>query len=304
MKKVLSLIIAMVMVLSCMTVFSTAAATYNVDLTMTATVGGKNYGSGETIGVSAGDTVQVVLNLKTNYYTGPFCAHIFYTNSLFTGIADSAFNTSGRFYKVCGSSFSTMVDWSKMAPGAKTQGWPNYTDSKKLEEFKNTHVFARMTMTPNPTITSTTVKDVDENLITLTFKVASNVKNGTTGEIVIPIETARTKSNPSGMLFCGIYDTADIARSQPEPYSDKQSINCSKAVLKFKVGGSSSNLGDVNEDKQVNSTDALWVLQSSVGSRTLTSSQKTNADVNFDTKVNSSDALLILQHIVGSIKSF
>lgn len=59
-------------------------------------------------------------------------------------------------------------------------------------------------------------------------------------------------------------------------------------------------LGDVNEDKAVNSTDALWVLQASVNNRTLTTNQKSAADVNKDGAVNSTDALWILQTTVGN----
>ncbi|MBP9988167.1 MAG: dockerin type I repeat-containing protein, partial [Ruminococcus sp.] len=142
---------------------------------------------------------------------------------------------------------------------------------------------------------------VDENLVTMTFKVKSTASNGTTGEIIIPIETMRTKNNPYGFLFCGIY-TGSSFSSQVLQYSDDQSFDCTKAVLKFKVG--SSDLGDVNGDKKINSSDALMVLESSVGKRTLTSAQKKKADVDSNGSINSSDALLILRYAVGEIKSF
>lgn len=58
--------------------------------------------------------------------------------------------------------------------------------------------------------------------------------------------------------------------------------------------------GDVNRDGRVNSTDALWVRQSSAGGRTLETYQKTLADVNCDNKVNSTDALWIRQISAGS----
>ena len=59
-------------------------------------------------------------------------------------------------------------------------------------------------------------------------------------------------------------------------------------------------MGDVNRDGKANSTDALWVRQSSVGGRVLDAYQKILADLNRDGKVNSTDALWIRQISVGS----
>ncbi len=59
-------------------------------------------------------------------------------------------------------------------------------------------------------------------------------------------------------------------------------------------------LGDVNNDGQTNSSDALAVLSYSVGiAKTI---DEVRADVNADSKINSSDALIILQISVGSYK--
>ena len=58
--------------------------------------------------------------------------------------------------------------------------------------------------------------------------------------------------------------------------------------------------GDVNRDGKVNSTDALWVRQSSAGGRVLDAYQKILADLNRDGKVNSTDALWIRQISAGS----
>ena len=60
-------------------------------------------------------------------------------------------------------------------------------------------------------------------------------------------------------------------------------------------------LGDVNEDNAVNSTDAQWILQHTVGQRKppLTNSQWSAADVNKDKAVNSTDAQWVLQASVG-----
>ncbi len=58
-------------------------------------------------------------------------------------------------------------------------------------------------------------------------------------------------------------------------------------------------MGDLNNDKKVNSTDALLVLQSSVKTVSLTAAQKAVADMNADGKINSFDALQILKIAVS-----
>lgn len=57
--------------------------------------------------------------------------------------------------------------------------------------------------------------------------------------------------------------------------------------------------GDVNDDGQVNITDALLVAKYSVGLMTLTPRQLAIADVNSDGQVNITDALLVALHSVG-----
>lgn len=57
--------------------------------------------------------------------------------------------------------------------------------------------------------------------------------------------------------------------------------------------------GDVDGNGKVNSSDALTVLQYSVGQ--IKTISKTKADINGDGKINSSDALMILQISVGMI---
>ena len=62
-----------------------------------------------------------------------------------------------------------------------------------------------------------------------------------------------------------------------------------------------SKLGDVNGDGKVAAADALLVLQSSAGLRTLDAAQKTRADYNKDGKVSAVDARKILQVVAGLI---
>lgn len=76
---------------------------------------------------------------------------------------------------------------------------------------------------------------------------------------------------------------------------------------KVKITGSGKTLGeftvsvkgDTDMNSKVNSTDALVVLQYTVGGRDLGPARKLSADVSGDGKINSTDALLILKSVVG-----
>ena len=67
---------------------------------------------------------------------------------------------------------------------------------------------------------------------------------------------------------------------------------------------SAALLGNVNGDKQINSTDARLVLQLAVGKIQPSDIDVTVADVDGNGKVNSTDARLILQYAVGKITEF
>lgn len=76
------------------------------------------------------------------------------------------------------------------------------------------------------------------------------------------------------------------------------------AVLVPSVLAAQLDYGDVNADGKINSSDALIILQSNVGLKTLNKDQKTAADVNGDGKINSADALFVLNYAVGKIDIF
>lgn len=60
-------------------------------------------------------------------------------------------------------------------------------------------------------------------------------------------------------------------------------------------------LGDINDDGKVNSTDALKALETTVGKSTLTKVQSKAADIDKDGKVTSNDALIILSISAGKL---
>lgn len=294
---------ALVMVISVFMISADAKTTYKSVWTLNAQLGSSTYGSSNTVTVKPGDTVKVTVKLNNNYYTGSTCFQLYYSSDIFEGATNAQFNTKGKYYSVCGKSNCNFVDWDELHPEVQSTYWPNFS-AEKLKSYKENHHFLRVTMMPNPTKTTTTVKDFNEDIVTITFKVSSSAKDGTTGEIALPIESARSKNFANGFLFSTIYKTEDLLGDYMI-YSDDQVIDCSKATLKFKVSTASTpSLGDVNGDGSINSVDALHVLQHSVGSKTLTDEQKKRADVTKDGNVNSQDALKILQYSVGSISKF
>lgn len=207
---------------------------YKVIVKLTAKVGNKYYDSDDVITVKAGDTVYVTLSLTNNFYTGPTSAQLYYNSNIFSNAPSAEFNKSGRLYEACGRQTCTFVDWDKVATQNKELCWPDYSEAK-LTEFKKNHKFLRVTMTPNAMITNEVPKSIDEDLVTIEFKVSSSAKKGTTGQIIIPIESRRTREHLNGHLMCSVYESADIT-SKSSPYVDGLSYNCNDAVLNFKVG--------------------------------------------------------------------
>lgn len=300
MKKIISIVMAVVILFGVFAVYSSAATTYNAKFALTAEVNGKTYASGDTITVAPGSTVKVNVNFSNDFYLGSVAAQVFYNKTIFTG-ATGAFNKDGKVYKISGGSMCNFNDWNKIAAANREKWWPDYSDAK-LKTFKENHKFAYITMIPNPTFGEPAIKNVNETLATLTFTVSSTAKDGATGQIIIPAESAYRNDYRNGRTMCTAYTSSDMSKAQTR---DGMKYDMSKAVLNFKLAASSSaKKGDVNADNAINSSDALLALQYSVGMKTLTSAQKSAADVNSDGTVNSADALKILQYSVGEIKSF
>ena len=72
-------------------------------------------------------------------------------------------------------------------------------------------------------------------------------------------------------------------------------------VFSLSVVAFAAKLGDVNGDGNVKASDALYILQSVAGQKTLTAQQKKLADCNKDGKVSAIDARVILQMVVGKV---
>lgn len=206
---------------------------YKAVFKLTAKVGNNTYDSTSTIPVHAGDTVAVTLSLSNNYYTGGTSAQIYYNKNIFISAPSAQFNTESRIYQAAGRSYCTFKDWDSLASSVKRDCWPNYSEPK-LTQFKDSHKFLRITMTPNVSMATEAPKNINENLVTVHFKVNPSATRGTTGQIIIPIESRRTRNFLDGHLMCAVHESEDIT-SNSSVYLDDLSYDCTKAVLNFKV---------------------------------------------------------------------
>lgn len=116
--------------------------------------------------------------------------------------------------------------------------------------------------------------------------------------------TFQGDNNVSGMWIMMMADAVDSPETETDMYIDYFYASRSEtSTIGRNVSDDAANLGDVNGDNTVDSTDARLVLQYAVGKiDTLTVMDA--ADVNSDNKVDSTDARLILQYAVGKINDF
>lgn len=119
-------------------------------------------------------------------------------------------------------------------------------------------------------------RNASETLFTVNFTVKADAAPGSTGSFAVSSEGAYSTV---AQLVTGTGVTGE--------------------TFTVTVQESTGLLGDVNGDGNINSTDAVWVLQYAVGLRTLTIEQQNLADVNKDSFVNSTDAVWMLQRAVG-----
>lgn len=115
-------------------------------------------------------------------------------------------------------------------------------------------------------------------------------------ELHLPLNLVDIKQNALSGSTASLTICSRSEKSFAKQYADSNSI-------KFEVCDSSHirtwTAGDVNNDNAINSTDALMILQHTVGKSKLTDNALLAADTTKDHTVNSSDALVILQYSVG-----
>lgn len=125
-----------------------------------------------------------------------------------------------------------------------------------------------------------------------------------TGESDTPVESnVAYVDQATGTVSFVIYPSA---LKSGETYRIKLSSNAPSGVTTLTDMGTFSyyaayKLGDVDENGEINASDALAALRISVGDGTWTENQRLAADANKDEEVAAADALLILRASVGDV---
>ena len=165
---------------------------------------------------------------------------------------------------------------------------------------------------PSTTATPTKIDaDLVEVNVTTSLRIR-NAPNGSStkgylysGEVVTRLEKATSKVN-------GTYWDKILKSDGTEGYVARCTYDGESPYKEYlvSVGGTANTsndsannetLGDLNNDGQITSADALMALKASVS---MIEVNKTLADVNKDGSITSADALLILKYSVGLVTSF
>lgn len=258
MKKLLSILLVVAMIIPFATIGSYAASdstkatwtlkasVYNAaasesdDIANFKKGGSTVYNSVNTsnIDVKPGQVVWVTIHLKTGsaYYAGEFSANVYYSNSIFTSTKKigHVWNTNGKFTSICdprmGAPYSLITEKNRKA------GYPaSWTDSQK-----NSHEFYTAIMCPNIASYSKTVANVDEDIVSYPIYVKADAKTGTTGEIIIPQESLATSTNKTGKLYLNNFVNGDLSKDSVQ-FSKGVTHDLSKAKFTVTVVGGSSS---------------------------------------------------------------
>jgi len=174
-----------------------------------------------------------------------------------------------------------------------------------------------------------------------TITVAAKENNAVTNTCVISVQPVRTRvtgiSFEAETLNLGIYGTTTLLPIiQPLDATDQSvtwttnnktvatvsrngevtGLNVGYAVITATTNdgsfsasitvkvSSTAEVGDINNDGDVDAGDALLILRSNVGLLTLNAAQCSVADVNGDNEIDAGDAILILRYDAGLIDTF
>lgn len=282
-KKVLAMLLAAAFVCTVSGIYAQAILSAAVSL---------NFDSAKTntIVLSFNEEFDVNLSLKTGkgYYAGPFSAQVFYTSSAFK-CTSAAFNKSGKLYSVS-KSYSDATVSSSMTQNGKSRFYPkDWTTTQKSK-----YDFCNITMVPNSTDATVSPDNLNEKIATLNFSSGSSTGTGT---IFISASSVKSTSNTTGETYLSCFTDSGKILSTRYDYGANTSLDISGASISATI----LDVGDIDDNKKVNSTDALIMLQHITNIKTLTGDALKRSDVNNDKVYNSTDALNILQ-IATSLK--
>lgn len=240
--------------------------------------------------LSYNESFDVSLRLKTgtNYYAGPFSAQVFYTGANLK--ASPELNKSGKLYSSA-KSYSSAADSASMTANARARFFPqSWSDAEKAK-----YKFCNVTLVPNSADGKTSPDSLDENIAVFHFSSGTTVGSG---KIFVSTDSVKKSSNPVGQTYLScLTDNGKVGSTRYDYGTDAQ-LNLTNAAIDVVV----SDAGDVNNDKKLNSTDALMILQHVVEMKTQTGDALKRCDTDFDSKVGSSDALAVLQIATGLMR--
>lgn len=318
-KKVLSLVLAVVMV-AAMFAFSASAATQNATFTV----------SVDNATVSQGDVINVTVNLTTDYYAGPTNVPVYYNPAVFEFVADSVTGA-----KIFGATATDVQSYNDAVTGClKVAFIPNTADGTAAAKLLNGTLFtfqlraiadgtSDIGLKAEDQKTSTNIggtlycgaytsSAIDNNPATVgqTFAITNTsatvgaakkpeivAKYGTTGYVdaermyVYGVTAGDVAANyfeaTNGGTLSWDVGTASTVDGTGATVTLKDSKGADVATYTLII------FGDVNGDGAVDSADAVQVKRVSVLLATLDGAYAFAGDYNADGAVDSADAVAV-----------
>ncbi len=280
-KKIIALILTAVLVCAASGVY--AQPVFDASLKLDT-----NIKNSDVTYLSFNETFDVQLKLKTgaNYFAGPFSAQIFYDNAILKNTS-ADFNKSSKLY-AASKSYSGATQSYSMTAGNKAKFYP----SDWAAALKQSLDFCNITMIPNSADCTVSPAGLDENIVTLHF--TSGTKTGT-GRVFASSDSIKTDANVPGETYLSCLTDSGKVLSKRYDYGTDAKLDLTAASLTFTV----TDLGDVDSNQKVNSSDALLILQGVTGLKTLDADAARKSDINCDKSTSSLDALIVLQMATG-----